>query len=672
MLVRGVLAGLVLAAAVALPAHADQVVGTRSQLLEEDSHEVRVELDHGDATLTVRRTVHNGGPRHDQAVFGLDVPNTAVATGLRTLGMFRGQPRWFEGELLDAEVAAARYQELTGIGGYTPKDPALLSWRDQDSLALQVFPVAPGTDKTVEYTLHMPMTYQGGRYRLSLPRMGTDQLRARVVVVPAHPLDQLFVDDTPVGAGRIVHIGDDAAVELGLARSHAPRIDGGLGVVDLGDRALVHVDLQLAAKISTVPRNARVIVAIDTSASMDAEAVADALLATRAYLGHFAGRGAQVEVLTFDREVHARHGAFVSVAEALADLEGLTPSQKNGSHVDLALRHAERMFAKHARGKPRRLVLITDAMAREAMTPPRVRAHAVRTAAIVHVAKMHPFIAGIERADEHPWVEVARATGGLAWTAGIRDGDPRGEAMRAAYEEWARPIRIDRLQIVAPGLEPALTDALEVSDRLDEGEGLAATALLPDGLAHVRLAGELWATPIDELILPDHDEGTRWAGLAFGTELLDELDETEMRVLAMRGRVVSPVTSYLAIEPGVRPSTEGLEPMESGGAGGSGFGLGSVGTIGHGGGGGGMVIDRDAFLRGEVRAALDACGGADRHGTITLQTTSLEIVEIDEVELDPVGDAALVDCVRDGVWAISLPAVFSEPWRRWEIRSGGP
>ena len=30
-------------------------------------------------------------------------------------------------------------------------------------------------------------------------------------------------------------------------------------------------------------------------------------------------------------------------------------------------------------------------------------------------------------------------------------------------------------------------------------------------------------------------------------------------VLARRGRAVSPVTSYLAIEPGVRPSTEGLE-----------------------------------------------------------------------------------------------------------------
>jgi hypothetical protein len=408
---------------------------------------------------------------------------------------------------------------------------------------------------------------------------------------------------------------------------------------------------------------------IDTSTSMDADAISSALLATRAYLGHFAGKGAQVEVLTFDRHVHARHGEFVSVGKALADLERFTPAQKNGSHVDVALSHAERMFARHARGKPRRLVLITDALAREAMTEPRVRAHAARTGAIVHIAEMSRHTSGIERDDEHAWVEVARATGGLAWQAGVDDESPRGEEMRAAYEEWARPIRIDRLQVVAPGLEEALLDELEVSERLDEGEGLAATALLPDGLGHVKLTGELWATPMLEVLLPDHDAGTRWAGLAFGTELVDELDEPEMRVLALRGRVVSPVTSYLAIEPGVRPSTEGLEPTESGAGFGSGSGMGSLGTIGHGGGGSGHVIDRDAFLRGQVRAALDACGGTDRRGTITLQTTSIEIVEVDGVELVPAADAALVDCVREGVWAIALPRVFSEPWQRWAVEA---
>ena len=50
-----------------------------------------------------------------------------------------------------------------------------------------------------------------------------------------------------------------------------------------------------------------------------------------------------------------------------------------------------------------------------------------------------------------------------------------------------------------------------------------------------------------------------WSALVFGSNVLDELSEPEMMTLAMKGGAVSPVTSYLAIEPGVRPSTEGLD-----------------------------------------------------------------------------------------------------------------
>ena len=146
-------------------AGAEEVMGTRSEELVERSHEIRLTLEHGVASLRVRRTVHNGGPRHDQAMFWIDVPPAAVATGLRTKGTLGGRPHWFEGDLLEAEAAAERYRELTGIGGYYPKDPALLSWRDQSYLALQVFPVAPDSDKTIEYTLEMPARWEGVRFQ---------------------------------------------------------------------------------------------------------------------------------------------------------------------------------------------------------------------------------------------------------------------------------------------------------------------------------------------------------------------------------------------------------------------------------------------------------------------------------------------------------------------------
>jgi hypothetical protein len=74
---------------------ADSVSGTRSDRLAESEHRVELVVDRGHATAVVRRTVYNGGSRHDQAMFWIDVPASGVATGLRTLGTFEGRPRWF-------------------------------------------------------------------------------------------------------------------------------------------------------------------------------------------------------------------------------------------------------------------------------------------------------------------------------------------------------------------------------------------------------------------------------------------------------------------------------------------------------------------------------------------------------------------------------------------------
>jgi hypothetical protein len=100
------LTGLTLVSSIA---SADSFHPTRSDKLVEKSHRIDIQLGHGYADLRVRRTVHNGGPRHDQATFYIDMPNGAVAVGLRTLGAMDGKPHWFAGELLEAEAAAARY-----------------------------------------------------------------------------------------------------------------------------------------------------------------------------------------------------------------------------------------------------------------------------------------------------------------------------------------------------------------------------------------------------------------------------------------------------------------------------------------------------------------------------------------------------------------------------------
>ncbi|MCX4241214.1 vWA domain-containing protein [Paraliomyxa miuraensis] len=662
---RFVAALSLLAALVPSTAAADEVWGTRSEKLVERSHEIHLVLDHGVATLRARRTVFNGGERHDQAVMFLDLPSGAVATGLRTKGTLRGRPHWFQGELLEAELAAARYQELTGIGGYYPKDPALLSWRDQSLLALQVFPVAPGTDKTVEYTLQIPTEYDDGRDHLELPAMGTEAHPARVVLQTVDPRDQLFVDGDPVARGYPLILDDDR--ELALARHRAPRIDATLAAVPFGaEGVLLHYDVALAPTLSTIPRNARVVVLIDGSFSMGEVERQVAIAAARSYLEHFTGSklGAQAEVVTFDRKVSARHDGLVPVREAIADLDHLQLPGANGSAVDDALARAHALLEDAPEG-PRRVLLLTDARTRDALQPERLRTLAERTGAIVHVGTVEAGEASLQRLDDHEWASVATVTGGVTWALALDPEGPRDEP-HAVLEELARPVRIDHLQVAVAPLSDPRTD---IPETLDEGQGLAVFTIVTDSVDHLRIEGQLWSTPVKQTVFPDAAQGRRWAALLFGDDLLYELDEEQMMPLALHGGVVSPVTSYLAIEPGVRPSTEGLDESEGlgligrGGGGGSGsIGLGSTGMIGFGG-----RDMRQEILERRVREALDACGGQMRAIRLTLETTLDEIVQVEPPTIGGAKDAVLEQCLVDGVWETPLPPIFNDEWKRWAV-----
>lgn len=641
---------------------ADEVSGSRSEALVEKGHRVELKLDRGHAELVVRRTVFNGGPRHDQAMFHLELPGGAVATGLATLGVKDGQPFWFRGELMEAEAAAAKYQELTGIGGYYPKDPALLSWRSQTHLALQVFPCAPGQPKTVEYTLRMPTAYSEGRHRLVLPRMGTAEIAPVVVVSPARAGDRIFVGGKPVEPGARVQLAADET-EIALAPAPALALDGALASVPIGEaKNLVALRIHAPAQLSRLPKNARVVVLLDASRSLsEAEAEAE-VAAARAYLSHLGD--ALVEVIPFDREVRPRHGRFVSAAAAIADLEKLTLSRRNGSRVDAAFARADALLAATPEGLPRRIVALSDLRTRSALTPARLGA-LVKSGALVHIGVPEGGAPELARDDEHAWATPVRVTGGLVWRAGASaDPDDRA-AMARAYEEWARPTRLEKVAVRAAGLD---AEALAFfPTELPEGAGLEHHEIHKAPVSEVEITGELWAKPVGAVFRPDAAQGKIWSALVFGSDLLWNLTEAEMMPLAMRGGAVSPVTSYLAIEPGVRPSTEGLDWVtgEGGGGRGEGIGLGSIGTIGH---GSGLAPDRERFLRDALEQAFQRCPAGAKTATVSLETTSDEVVDVPAVQLGGAPDAAVIKCLEEAAWELTLPGSFVEAWARYDVR----
>lgn len=199
---------VVVIALVPCPVRADVLTATLGQPLREVSHAVDVRIEDGVARYVVQRAFANEGATADEARLEIHLPYGAAVTGLR----IRARDRWYTGDLMEREKAAAMYQELTSLGAWEPKDPALLQWVWPGTVMLQVFPVMPGGHSTVEYTLTVPTAYQGGRYVLSYPRVdgNAERLVPPVVrVAPGHGDAQ-----TPINVDG-VRVPPDAVVVIG-------------------------------------------------------------------------------------------------------------------------------------------------------------------------------------------------------------------------------------------------------------------------------------------------------------------------------------------------------------------------------------------------------------------------------------------------------------------------
>ncbi|MBI2390621.1 MAG: VWA domain-containing protein [Deltaproteobacteria bacterium] len=652
---KGTLALLALALLASKPAAADTLSGTKASEMFEKADTIELVVDRGHATFVVRRTFENRSTQHDQAMLHIDsLPFGAVATGLRTLGGTAENPIWYAAELLDAEVAAKRYRELTGIGGYYPKDPALLSWRSQDHLALQVFPVAPKSLKTVEYTLLAPTKWVEGRYELDVPRMGLASLAPTVTIKAANTADTLSLDGLPIANGDVRRL--FGTLGLALRPADPPRLGGRFASVTFGSkRAFVHASIEVSAKLSEKPKGAYVVVLLDGSRSLsDAQRRAE-LAAARAYLGHLPD--ARAQILVFDRAVRPLEGGFVTAPQAIGDLSKATITPRNGSDLDVAFADAEKRLADAPKGAPRRIVLLTDLATRSTLLPERVKATAEASKAIVHLSTIKEGSGSLSRDDHDAWAVVPRATGGVLWHA-TATASGGGDA----FEEWVRPLRIDRLSIEGIGLE---TSAMSFPDSLAEGEGVEDLHLQSAVTPAIDVKGELWSTPIKALLSSTPAEEKRWSALMIGSDRVGELKDPEIATLAFKGGAVSSMTSYLAIEPGVRPSTEGLEwgglGMSGIGAGGGGFGSGiGYGSVGK------PPPDRLKFLRDAIGKVVAGCGGGQVR--TRLETTSAEIVAVDVAP--KVASDTLRTCVREGVFGVELPAYFTAAWQAWEVVVG--
>jgi hypothetical protein len=220
-----------------------------------------------------------------------------------------------------------------------------------------------------------------------------------------------------------------------------------------------------------------------------------------------------------------------------------------------------------------------------------------------------------------------------------------------------QPIRIDDFAVVSTGVSLA-----DLPGALPAGAGVRHMMTVPGGSGMVRVSGKLWADPWTMDVPIDGAYTQKVGTLLFGDTVIQEVSGEDTRRLAFAARVVSPYTSYLAVEPGTQPSTQGLERGGGGGGTGTGTGVG-YGVSGGGSGGGGVGLDLEGMLEDMLSRGARGCGALDPQAMASIEgDAALDIEaterEIVDVRLDGAPSAVIGTCLIEQAWTLALGSEY--------------
>ena len=452
--------------------------------------------------------------------------------------------------------------------------------------------------------------------------------------------------DTPV----FIPDAPETANDAGLATLSVPAQPIATWTARLGkvtastQHAFGRLEVDVASQLVPLPRRAQIVFAIDTSFSATDPMVVAQLGVIRTYLSHVPD--AEVEIVTYQREAHRVFGTFVPAAtieKAIADARTAGKfALGNGSAIDAAAHLATTLLAD--RKGPRRLVVATDHLVRTSLSDAAALAAFGKLPADVVVHVVVPQLDGDDRVtlvrdDKDVLAPLATRHHGIYVSLG---GMPAktDKDLTPIVLELVRPTRIEKL---------ALGGGFTADDVLREGEGLRLVIKDTDAKipARLTLRGVMWSDPVVKDLVANDAFSRSAAAWVFGEDEYHDLSVAEQLKVAFMGRAVSPVTSYVAAEPGTRPSTIGI-PQSFGRSGsGSGFG-----------GGRGLMGARHRTPDLRVLIDVKACvakhhPAAGWHVRLAVETTKDEIVDVTTDD-----HAALASCLVETTWRVRLTSAF--------------
>lgn len=413
--------------------------------------------------------------------------------------------------------------------------------------------------------------------------------------------------------------------------------------------ANLHVDV--ARRLSDVPKNMHVVFVVDASHSQGLWGVQAQIEAIKAYLQHTPG--AHVEVVLTRRKATRLFGHWVPLKDFNSTFQTLwrkgTLETGNGSHLDRGMLLGLGVLEKAPKTATRRMVVLTDGLLRSAYSDafilPSMKATQGIVTHIVDIHDRHRF--HFERDDDHDLYALAKAHGGIVTIVGGLPSLGKKSTVRALagqIEHLVRPIRLENVALYSgPKAD------FDVPDTLNEGEGYRAIEQVDKAPSKVVLTANLWSKKIKRVITNTRAFEKLSAGWVFSHDLHEDLTVKQQYTLAMFAGVVSPQTSFLAIEPGVRPSIAGIDR-----GGGRGMGLrGKRSRIAR-----LMVGATPQKVDKYFKPVVDAC--VKKHTRLLpaswvikfrVEFESREILDVPSVQTP---DKTVSTCIVEGIWALNL------------------
>jgi hypothetical protein len=622
---------------------------TETDPVTELSHTVTARMYRGAVILTVTRQLHNDTVSYQQLTHTLVIPDAAVVTSFKAGS---------EAALLDADEASTRWSELISPGEAEPTTSAMLQWTYTGDPELEVFGFAPGATLAIEYTLQLPPVYDSGRWVIDYPLDGS----------PGWPSIPPVFDVSRIAGAGVEEL--EGAFRVTAPRGTIDRTDTKWALYRLDEgRTMWRLELDAAQILEPAPARPNVVFVIDASHTEGPEGIEAQLQVLAPYLANVPD--AQVEIVLYRRFAERLFGRFVPATD-VARLLAATPKERlapgNGSNLELGAKLAvEALSTAPGLG---RVVLLTDGELREGFSNELASGELAKAPreTVVHVVLRNGnngHLLEESRDDDHPLAPIAAATGGVFFRLDGIPEDPKQAA--ETMLGLVRPIRIDGFQIEASGLE---SDRLDVPDTLIEGATLRYAAIAPHPPAQVTLTGKIWGREYRKVVPVDPDLTLWMPGLAIGlNEIESQLTDDEVRAAAWSIGAVSRVTTYLSAKPQAGPSLLGQWTGGTGGYGISGCDCRGVSTHSTGCSGYGVAgppPDYEGLIRELLAPGVAACvrahGADEKIGSVTLEATWDEIVDVKIGGMSPALDA----CVTEVVWAARLPPIFNSR-RSYEV-----